>query len=327
MKTRRIGSLEVSVVGFGANNFTNFFGNVYEEADARRLVDAVLDAGITLIDTAEEYSTKSPFGDGQSEQLLGAVLGKRRKDVIIATKYTPNLQDRPNERGRARVIAAVEESLKRLRTDYIDLYQQHFPDPDVPIDELLEANDRLVKDGKVREIGCCNFTEAMIDDAIAASESKGISRYASVQTQYNVLDLPTEGPGVLDAVKRHNLMVLPYFPLASGVLTGKYKQGQGAPAGSRFDGDTAVNNYLRGSQLTDARIATVEKLGAFARERGHTLVELAFSWLASQPFVASVIAGATKPEQVASNAKAAEWQLTDEDFATVAEIVGQKVPA
>jgi aryl-alcohol dehydrogenase-like predicted oxidoreductase len=327
MKQRRIESLDVSVVGFGANNFTNFFGNRYEEADAKRLVDAVLDAGINFIDTAEEYSTKSPFGEGQSEQLLGAVLGSRRNDVIIATKYTPNLADRPNERGRARVIAAVEDSLKRLRTDRIDLYQQHFPDPDVPIDELLEASDRLVKDGKVREIGCCNFTEPMIDEAIAASESKGLARYASVQSQYNILDLPTEGPGVLDAVKRHNLMLLPYFPLASGVLTGKYKQGQGAPAGSRFDGDTAVNNYLRGTQLTDARIATVEKLGAFAEERGHSLVELAFSWLASQPFVASVIAGATRPEQVASNARAADWELTEQDFAAVAEIVGQIVPA
>jgi aryl-alcohol dehydrogenase-like predicted oxidoreductase len=327
MKTRRIGSLEVSVVGFGANNFTNFFGNRYEEADAKRLVDAVLDAGITLIDTAEEYSTKSPFGDGQSEQLLGAVLGKRRNDVIIATKYTPNLADRPNERGRARVIAAVEDSLRRLRTDRIDLYQQHFPDPDVPIEELLEANDRLVRDGKVREIGCCNFTEAMIDDAIAASARLGIARYASVQTQYNILDLPTEGPGVLDAVRRHDLMLLPYFPLASGVLTGKYKQGQGAPAGSRFDGDTAVNNYLRDKQLTDERIAIVEKLDVFAKDRGHTLVELAFSWLASQPFVASVIAGATKPEQVAANAKAADWDLTKEDFAAVAAIVGEKVAA
>ncbi len=327
MKTRRIGSLEVSVVGFGANNFTNFFGNNYEEADARRLVDAVLDAGITFIETAEEYSTKSSFGDGQSEQLLGAVLGARRNDVVIATKYTPNLADKPDERGAQRVIAAVQDSLKRLRTDRIDLYQQHFPDPDVPIDELLEANHRLVKDGKVREIGCCNFTEQMIDDAIVASDSKGLTRYASVQSQYNILDLPTEGAGVLDAVKRNDLMLLPYFPLASGVLTGKYKQGQGAPAGSRFDGDTWVNNYLRDKQLTDARIAIVEKLEIFARDHGHSLIELAFSWLVSQPFVGSVIAGASKPEQAQANARAANWELTKEDFAAVAVIVGETVPA
>lgn len=326
MRTRRIGSLEVSVVGFGANNFTNFFGNSYSEADAKRLVDAVLDAGITLIDTAEEYSTRSPFGDGQSEQLLGAVLGARRNDVVIASKYTPQLADKPDERGARRVIAAVEASLKRLRTDRIDLYQQHFPDPDVPIEEYLEALDRLVKDGKVREIGCCNFSGRMIDDAMAASAARGLTRFASIQTQYNVLDKPVED-GVLEATERHGLMLLPYFPLASGVLTGKYRRGEGAPAGSRFDADTAVNSYLRDRQLNDERIAVVEKLGDFARERGHTLIELAFSWLASQPFVASVIAGASKPEQVAVNARAANWELTPADFDAVAAIVGSAVPA
>jgi aryl-alcohol dehydrogenase-like predicted oxidoreductase len=321
MKTRRIGSLEVSVVGFGANNFTSFFGNKYEEADAARLIDAVLDAGINLIDTAEEYSTLTQFGDGQSEQLLGAVLGSRRDDVVIATKFTPQVASAPEERGAKRVIKAVEASLKRLRTDRIDLYQQHFADPDTPIDELLEALDRLVRDGKVREIGCCNFSGAMIDDAMAASDRLGLARYASVQSQYNILDRPNEA-GAIEATQRHGLMLLPYFPLASGVLTGKYKRGQGAPAGSRFEADTPVNSYLRGRQLSDERIATVERLDAFAQDRGHTLVELAFSWLASQPFVASVIAGATSPEQIRANAAAANWDLTPEDFAAVAAIVG-----
>jgi aryl-alcohol dehydrogenase-like predicted oxidoreductase len=321
MRKRRIGSLEVTVVGFGANNFTNFFGNSFDETDAKRLVDAVLDAGINFIDTAEEYSTSSPFGDGQSEQMLGATLGSRRNDVIIASKFTPNLASAPDERGAKRVARAVEDSLKRLRTDRIDLYQQHFPAPDVPIDELLEALDRLVRDGKVREIGCCNFSGAMVDDAMAAGTKPGIGKLASVQTQYNVLDKPVED-GVIEAVQRHGLMLLPYFPLASGVLTGKYKRGQGAPAGSRFEADTTVNTYLRDRQLNDQRIAIVEKLDAFAQERGHTLLELAFSWLASQPFVASVIAGATRPEQIRSNAAAASWELTKEDFAAVAAIVG-----
>lgn len=321
MKTRSIGNLEVSIVGLGTNNFgTDFFGKKCDAAQAARTLHAALDAGVTLIDTAEEYSVVTSYGAGESEQFIGAALGARRNEAVIATKFSTRALDAPEERGAKRIVHAVEASLKRLRTDRIDLYQQHFPDPDVPIEEILEALDRLVRDGKVREIGCCNFSGEMIDQAMGVSDARKLRRFASAQNQYNIFDLPTQ-PGVLEAVQRHDLMLLPYFPLASGLLTGKYRAGQAPPPGSRFDTDAKVASMLLG-QISEDRVRKAGLLEAYARQRGHTLLELAFSWLASQPFTGSVIAGASSPEQIQANARAASWDLSPEDFAAVTSIVG-----
>jgi len=320
VKKRRIGSLEVSVIGLGCNNFgTGFFGTNVDAAGARRIIDTALDAGVNFLDTAEEYSSRTTFSDGQSEQFIGEALKGRRNEVVIASKFGLESVDHPGERGARRIMRAVEGSLRRLGTDRIDLYQQHFPDPQTPIDETLEALDRLVRDGKVVEIGCSNFSAELIDEAERASAAAGTSRFVSVQNRYNLLDDPVQ-PGSIEAMQSHGLMLLPFFPLASGLLTGKYRKGDTHPKGTRFGADTFVTNYIRDEQLTDARIEKVEKLRAFAEERGHSILELAFSWLASQPFVGSVIAGATSPEQVRANVAAAGWELTADDFAAVEAI-------
>ena len=324
MRTRSIGSLEVSVVGLGANNFgTEFFGNRCDADEATRIIHAALDAGVTFIDTAEEYSITTAFGVGHSEEIIGTALGARRDDVVIASKFCRTVLDAPDERGATRIVRAVEGSLQRLRTDRIDLYQQHQPDPDTPLDEILEALDRLVHDGKVREIGCCNFSGSEIDDAHDVSAAHGFGTFVTVQAQYNVLDLPRQ-EGVLDACERHEMMVLPYYPLASGLLTGKYRDGAALPADSRLAAQTVIGERMRSAQLTDERLATVAQLNGYARDHGHTLLELAFSWLASQASVASVIAGATSADQVRANAAAASWDLTPEDFAAIAAIVDSR---
>jgi aryl-alcohol dehydrogenase-like predicted oxidoreductase len=319
MKTKRIGSLDVSVIGLGTNSFgTDFFGTSCDQVASTKVVHAALDAGITFIDTAEEYSTVTPVGTGRSEEFIGVALGARRNEVVIATKFSVRVQD-PEEKGARRIIRAVESSLKRLGTDRIDLLQQHSPDPEVPIDEILEALTRLVRDGKVREIGCSNFTGQMIDAAQAVSATRGTACFVSVQNPYNLLDhVPCEG--VLEACKRHGIMMLPCFPLASGVLTGKYRINTPAPANSRFATATKVVDYLKG-QISGDRLALAQALEAFASQRGHSLLELAISWLASQPVVASVIAGATSAEQVRSNAAAVCWDVTEEDFRAVSEIL------
>ena len=317
MKYSQIGSLQVSLVGLGGNNFgTDFFGGKCDEAESRRVIHAALDEGVNFIDTAEEYSVDSFVGSGRSEEIIGRALGPRRNDVIIATKYSVYDAAGSDQRGYARVMHAVEGSLKRLGTDRIDLYQQHFPDPNVPIDELLEALTRLVQDGKVRQIGCCNFSGQMIDTALATSEGSGFARFATAQNQYNLLDDPAEA-GVLDACRRNGLKLIPFFPLASGLLTGKYVEGASAPAGSRFEADTFCNGILREKQVSDQRIAKVAQFEAFARERGHSVIELAMSWLAAQDVVASIIAGASKPDQVRANVAAANWRLTEEDLRTL----------
>jgi aryl-alcohol dehydrogenase-like predicted oxidoreductase len=321
MKMRRIGSLEVSVVGLGTNNFgTEFFGKACDQETSTRIMHAAMDAGVNFFDTAEEYSTKSKWGVGRSEEFIRVALGKRRNDVIIASKFMVERQlPDPGPLGAKRIMAAVEGSLKRLGTDRIDLYQQHFPEPSTPIDEILEALDRLVKDGKVREIGHSNFTTEMIDEADSVAKARGYKPFASAQNQYSLLD--PLGDDVLSAMKRYGLMLLPYYPLASGLLTGKYPKGVANPVGTRFEGDAKALNYMRTFQLSDERVAKVEKLEGFARDHGHSILELAMSWLASQEIVASVIAGATKPEQITANAKAASWELTEQDFRDVAAIL------
>ena len=302
MEKRRIGSLEVSVVGLGCNNFGWRIGR---EASAA-VVDAALEAGINFFDSADIY------GAGQSEEFLGAALGQRRREVIIATKFGMKMDEQRKGARPEYVLRAAEDSLRRLGTDYIDLYQLHQPDPEVPIAETLGALDRLVRDGKVREIGCSNFSVDQIREAHQAAG--GGARFVSVQNEYSMLKREPES-GALAECERLGLAFLPYFPLASGLLSGKYRRGQPLPEGSRGHAGWGPKMF------TDQNLERVEALIAFAEGRGHTLLELAFSWLASRPVVASVIAGAKSPDQVRANAPAAGWRLSAQDLAEVDRIL------
>jgi aryl-alcohol dehydrogenase-like predicted oxidoreductase len=298
METRPIGSLSVSVVGIGCNNF----GGRIDAAATRAVVDAAIDVGINFFDTADVY------GGTQSEELLGKALGTRRDAVVIATKYGMGDGTKlPAGASAASVAAAVEGSLRRLGTDRIDLYQLHAPDDKTPIDETLEAMDRLVRDGKVLEIGCSNFDGTRLDDAASAAAKHDIAPFVSVQNELSLLRRRGE-VDLLAAAERHDLAILPYFPLASGMLTGKYHRGEAAPAGTRL-----ANLAADDRAFSDKRFDVIEALDAYASQRGRTLLELAMSWLASLPQLASVIAGATKPEQVRANASAAGWKLTADE--------------
>jgi len=304
METRPIGSLAVSVVGVGCNNF----GGRIDQAATTAVVDAALDAGINFFDTADIY------GGARSEEMLGNALGRRRDEVVIATKWGMGDGTKlPAGASAASIGTAIEGSLRRLGTDRIDLYQLHAPDDATPHDETLEALDRLVREGKVREIGCSNFDGGRLDDAAATAEKLATARYVSVQNELSVLRRRGEAD-VLAACARHDLALLPYFPLASGMLTGKYKRGQEPPAGTRLAGMAGEG---RDRALSDKRFDVVEALEGFATERGHTLLELAMSWLAGLPHLASVIAGATKPEQVRANAAAVGWTLTADERAEI----------
>lgn len=302
MEMRQIGSLEVSLVGLGCNNF----GMRCDEAQTKAVVDAAIEAGINLLDTADVY------GGTRSEEFLGRILAGRRDDVIIATKFSAPIDDNPDHRGAsARWIAeAVEGSLQRLGTDRIDLYQQHGPDSTVPIEETLGALDKLVREGKVREIGNSNFSGEQIDAAAAASDANGWARFVAAQNHFNLLHRdPSEE--VVPACERHGLGVLPYFPLASGLLTGKYERGKPPPTGTRL---SSLPEERAARVLSDKHFDQVEALAAFAEQRGRTLLELAFAWLAAQPAMGSIIAGATKPEQVRANVAAVDWKLSDADL-------------
>jgi aryl-alcohol dehydrogenase-like predicted oxidoreductase len=304
VKKRKIGSLEVSIVGVGCNNF----GMRSDEAHSKEVMKAALDEGINFFDTADMYA------DGRSEELLGRFLvgGGHRAEVIIATKFG---NDMPGQGRGARpeyVRQAFDASLKRLGTDYIDLYQQHVPDPDVPIDETLGALDELVKAGKVREIGCSNFSvEQIRESQVAARRRPGSARFVSVQNEYSLLHREPEA-GVLAECERHNMAFLPFFPLMSGLLTGKYRKGEPIPQ------DTRVAKYERyGKLLTDENLDKVEVLIEYAESRGHSLLELAFSWLLAHRVVASVIAGASSGAQLRANAAAAGWQLDAADLQAI----------
>lgn len=304
MEQRPIGSLSVSLVGIGCNNF----GGRIDAAATQSVVDAALDNGIDFFDTADIY------GGTRSEELLGKALGSRRDDVIIATKFGMGDGTKlPAGASATSIASAAEGSLRRLGTDRIDLYQLHAPDDGTPIDETLQAMDRLVRDGKVVEIGCSNFDGPRLDDAASAADKHGTARFVSVQNELSMLRRRGE-PDLLASAARHDLAILPYFPLASGMLTGKYLRGEEPPAGTRLAGLTGDG---REKALSDRRFDVVEALDGFARERGHTLLELAMSWLAGLPNLVSVIAGATKPEQVRANADAVGWKLTEEERAEV----------
>lgn len=297
--------LKVPGVGIGTNNF----GARMDAAAAQRVVDAALDLGANFFDTADVYGT------GQSEEFLGKALGARRSKAIIATKFGNPMRGGQFPEGgasRALIMYAVEESLRRLGTDYIDLYQIHRPDPKTPIEETLRAFDDLVRQGKVRYIGNSNFDGAMVDAAAEVSSAQKLAAFCSAQNHYSLLTRGIE-TDLVPACERHGLGILPYFPLESGLLTGKYKRGEAPPEGTRLG--NAVRNNRPGTDLflNDTKFAKVEKLQALADAAGNTtLLDMAFGWLLSRPYVACVIAGATKPEQVEANVKAAAWRPSED---------------
>jgi len=299
MKKRSIGSLRVSEVGIGCNNFGS------------RIADA---ATADVIDTADMYD------NGRSEELLGRIIGKRRSQVVIATKFG---NDMPGQGSGARpeyIRIAVDASLKRLSTDYIDLYQQHVPDDSVPISDTLGALNDLVTAGKVREIGCSNFSADQLRAAASASTQQRVARFVSVQNEYSLLNREPEDEGVLAECARQRLGFLPYFPLKSGLLTGKFRKGAPLPENTR------VAKYERYRKLlTDENLNKVEALIDFASTRNHSLLELAFAWLLAHPEVSSVIAGASNGDQVRANAAAAQWTLDSRAVAEADEVLRASV--
>jgi aryl-alcohol dehydrogenase-like predicted oxidoreductase len=303
MDARRIGTLEVSVVGLGTNNF----GMAMTDDQVPPVVEAALDSGINFFDTSDSY--------GDSEERLGQALGRHRDEVVIGTKFgSPVGPDGTGGAAPAYVAQAIERTLRRLGTDRVDLYQLHRPDPQTPIADTLGALNDLVRQGKVLEIGCSNFTAEQLRQAEAAV-APGAARFVSVQNQYNLVHRDDERE-VLPECERLGLAYLPYFPLASGLLSGKYTKGEAPPEGTRLQrwGERASG------MLTDRNFDIIEALGAWAAERGHSLLDLAFAWLAANDVVASVIAGATTVDQVRANASAGAWVLSAEERAEVDDL-------
>ena len=303
LETRSIGSLSASIIGLGCNNFGR---RITDESRVREIVDAAVDAGITFFDTADIY------GGTRSEELLGQSLGSRRDHVLIATKFGMPLDEERTGAKPEYVRRAAEDSLRRLGTDRIDLYQLHQPDPETPIGDTLGAMDELVRAGKVREIGCSNFTAGQLREAEAAAA--GGARFVSVQNEYNLFFREPEEEGVLDESLRQGLAFIPYSPLESGVLTGKYRTGEAPPEGTRlswFDADEVKE------LLADDHLAAVGRLAAWATDHDRSVSELAIAWLLAHRPVASVIAGASSAEQVRANVAAADWSLGDDDLKQV----------
>ena len=307
MEHRNLGAsgLRVSTVGLGCNNF----GMRLDLARTRAVVDRAIDRGITLFDTADMYG-----GRGGSEEQLGEILGPRRKDIVLATKFAMDMSDDGRKRGASRgyIMSAVEASLRRLRTDWIDLYQQHRPDPLTPMEETLRALEDLVAQGKVRYIGCSNLSAWRMVESQWIARTTGTARYVSCQDEYSLLNRAIEAD-LLPAMEEYGCGLLPYFPLASGMLTGKYRR-DAMPAGARL---TDMPSFANRRYVTERNFGIVEALEAYARARGRTLLELAFGWTAARPTVASVIAGATTPEQVDANAAALAWTPTPEEIAEI----------
>ena len=315
MDYRRLGNsgLQVSLAGLGTNNFGMRLD--YEQSAA--VVEAALDAGITFFDTADIY------GGGRSEEYLGRALGSRREDVLIATKFAMPVGDGPFTRGGSRhyIERAVAASLARLGTDYIDVYQMHQPDPDTPIEETLEALSDLVHRGVVRYIGHSNFSGWQIANADWVSRSRGLARFVSAQNEWSLLQRKVEAE-VMPACREFGLGQLPFFPLASGFLTGKYRRGEPLPEGTRLAAWQQAMPARIDALTADSNFDLLEALERYAADRGRTILDLALSWLASDPAVSSVIAGATKPEQIEANvASTLAWQLSAEEFAEVDAIL------
>jgi aryl-alcohol dehydrogenase-like predicted oxidoreductase len=304
MRERQLGAtdLRVSPVGLGCNNF----GMRLDRAGAQDVVHAALDAGITLFDTADIYGQR-----GGSETILGEVLGTRRKDIVLVTKFGVAMDDKEQLKGGSAhyVLTAVEASLKRLNTDWIDLYYLHRPDPATPIEETLRALDTLIAQGKVRYIGCSNMPAAQVADAERVAQASGLHRFVSCQDQYNLLSRQLEAD-LIPAMLAHELTLLPYFPLASGMLTGKYQFGAPIPQGTRLSQKRYSDRFLN-----DENFRIVEDLRAYCKRRSHSLLELAFGWLLSKPVVGCVIAGASTADQVRQNVAASTWRLNDTDMA------------
>lgn len=308
MRYRRLGrsGLHVSVVGIGCNNF----GGRLDQSGAVRVVDTALGCGITLFDTADVY------GDGRSEEFLGAALRGRRQRAVIATKFSGRMGEGPNDEGggRLHIRQAVEASLRRLDTEYIDLYQMHNPDPDTPLEETLSALDDLVREGKVRYIGSSNYEGWRIADAAWTARVNRWTPFISAQNHYSLIHRGAERD-VIPACVHFGVGQLPYFPLANGLLTGKYRKGQPLPEGTRLSGSPRQERWL-----TERNLDIVEGLIAFAEARGLSLLQVAFGGLAAQPAVASVIAGAMTPEQVRANADAGEWEPEPDDLVALDRI-------
>lgn len=313
MRTGAIGRLRVSKVGLGCNNF----GSRLDNKQTETVVLAALEQGITYFDTADIY------GKGLSEEYLGAALRGRRHQAVVGTKFGMEMLGADQMGGSARwVDLAVEDSLRRLGTDYIDLYQMHKPDPSTPIEETLGALHRLVEQGKVREIGCSNFTGAQVDQAAAVSNRSGIPHFVSAQNHYSLLARAVERD-LVPACARNGLSVMPYCPLANGVLTGKYRRGKEPPKGSRMDWVRNDPNTTDRGFMSDRNLDIVDRLQEYAADHGRTLIELAISWLAAQPDVSTVIPGASTPEQVAVNSRGADWRMTDRELAEIGTITGE----
>jgi aryl-alcohol dehydrogenase-like predicted oxidoreductase len=306
MEFRNLGSspLKVSLAGLGCNNF----GTWIDQEQSRIVIHKALDLGITLFDTADVYGSR-----GGSETIMGEVLGARRKDIVLATKFGLPMTDgaRPSNGSRGYIVSAIEASLKRLKTDWIDLYQYHRPDPETPLEETLRAMDDLVKSGKVRFIGCSNKPAAQMSEAHAISKANNLAPFISCQDEYSLVVRDAEKE-LIPAAKKLGMGLLPYFPLAGGLLTGKYRRGE-KPVGTRMENRRDLQDRF----LNEKNFERVGKLEAFAKGKNRSMVELAFSWLAAREPVASVIAGATKPEQVEQNVKAVNWTLTAGEIAEI----------
>ncbi|HWG06294.1 MAG TPA: aldo/keto reductase [Beijerinckiaceae bacterium] len=315
MHQRNLGrsGLLVSAVGLGGNNF----GGRVDAATTRAIVHAALDLGITFFDTADTYGRRGGGESGTSEIFLGEALGARRKDIVLASKFGHAMDAERKLKGASRryIISAAEASLKRLKTDWLDLYQLHGVDPSTPVEETMRALDDLVHHGKVRYIGCSNLPAWRVVEAAWTSRSLGLHAFISCQDEYSLLNRSIEAE-LVPAAQARGLGILPFYPLASGLLTGKYKTGEVPPEGSRFAKPERFETRFQ----TDATTRKLEALRSFAEQRGHTLLELAISWLAGQKVVGSVMAGATSPEQIRANAAAANWHLSPEDYAEIDKI-------
>ena len=315
MEQRNLGNsgLRVSVVGLGCNNF----GGSRIDADAsRKVIHKALDLGITLIDTADTYGNR-----GDSEKILGQHLGDRRKDIVLASKCGLPMDEAGTLKGASRryIMSAVDASLKRLKTDWIDLYMIHRPDPLTPIEETLRTLDDLVRAGKVRYTGCSTFAAWQVVEAQWTSRHHHLNHFVACQDEYNVLRRGLE-KDLEPAMRAYGLGLIPHSPLAAGMLTGKYQRNAPMPAGARMTREKRQADRW----ITNANWDIVERLAALCEARGHSLLELAMSWLTSRPLVASIIAGATSPEQVELNARAVNWQLSSEDLAEIDKVLARK---
>jgi aryl-alcohol dehydrogenase-like predicted oxidoreductase len=305
MKKRKLGTsdIEVSVVGVGCNNFGR---RIHDVAGARAVVDRAIDLGITLFDTADAY------GNGTSEQFLGETIGKRRQQVVIATKFG---WGSPSGTSRRTVMRTVEQSLKRLGTDYIDLYQVHFPDPNVPLEETLRALDELVKAGKVRQIGCSNFSATQVTAALDTSKRLNAAAFVTCQDEYSLLNRGLEKKQA-PMMRERGLTLLPYAPLAGGFLSGKYLKGKPLPGNARL----AYSSHHASDVINARNWELSDRLRDFAARQGRSMLEIAFGWLLARPFSASVIAGAMTPEQVEQNVSAGAVELTADEVAELDRI-------